>query len=153
MNQEKTHYISITCIIRKNNKYLICKRSEKEKLFPGKWCVPGGKLEQSDFISIPQDVEGYWLGLLEKTAIKEVKEETNLEIKNIGYVSNLAIIRPNGYSTIIISLKADHAKGEVKLAKDELTDHVWVTLEEAKEYDLLTNLYEQMEKVDEATSS
>ena len=69
------------------------------------------------------------------------------KIKNIGYVSNLALIRPNGFSTIIVSLCADHESGEVMLNKDELSDHAWVSLEEAKDYDLIENIYEQLEKV------
>lgn len=149
MEKEKKHYIAVTGIIRKNGKYLICKRSEKEKAFPGKWCVPGGKVERSHFVNAPQDTGDYWLDLFEKVLKREVKEETSLEIKNIGYVSNLAFLRPNGFLTIIVSLYADHADGEIKLAEDELTEHAWVTLEEAKDYDLLDNLYEQIERVDE----
>jgi len=143
----KTHYVSVTGIVRKDNKFLICKRSHKEKAFPNKWCVPGGKIEEKDFINFPRDAGVYWLDIFEKTLKKEIKEETNLEIKNIGYVSNLVFIRPNGYPTIIVSLFADYDKGEIKLAEDELVDHAWVTLEELKDYDLLDTLYEQIEKV------
>jgi len=149
----KTHYVSVTGIIRKDNKFLICKRSQKEKAFPGKWCVPGGKIEEQDFINLPRDTGAYWLDIFEKTVKKEIKEETNLDIKNIGYVSNLVFIRPNGYPTIIVSLFADYAGGEIKLAEDELVDHAWVTLEQLKDYDLLGNLYEQIEKVSKINSS
>ena len=31
---------------------------------------------------------------------------------------------------------------------DELVDYAWVTLEEIKNYDLIENIYEQIEKVD-----
>ena len=144
---EKTHYVAVTGIIRKDDKFLICKRSLNEKAFPGKWCVPGGKVERSDFINDPKDTSMHWLDVFEKVLRKEINEETSLEIKNIGYVSNLAFIRPNGHSTLIVSLYADYAGGEVKLSEDELSDHVWVTLEEAKNYDLIENIYEQIEKV------
>ena len=144
---EKTHYVAVTGIIRKDDKFLICKRSLNEKAFPGKWCVPGGKVERSDFINDPKDTSTHWLDVFEKVLRKEIKEETGLKIKNIGYVSNLAFIRPNGYSTLIVSLYADYAGGEVKLSEDELSDHSWVTLEEAKNYNLIENIYEQIEKV------
>ena len=149
--QEKAHYIAVTGIIKKDGKYLICKRSPAEKAFPNKWCVPGGKLEQGDFITSEKDTNHHWFDVLEKTLRKEIKEETNLEIKNIDYVSNLAFIRKNGFSTIIISLCADYASGEVQLQEDELVDHAWVTVEEAKNYDLIENIYEQIEKVDART--
>jgi 8-oxo-dGTP pyrophosphatase MutT (NUDIX family) len=146
--KEKAHYIAVTGIIKKEGKYLICKRSPNEKAFPEKWCVPGGKLEVKDFVNTPKDTENHWLGVLEKTLKREVKEETNLDIKNLGYVSNIAFLRGNGFSTVILSLSADHAEGEVKLKEDELTEHAWVTLEEAKQYDLIENIYEQIAKVD-----
>jgi NADH pyrophosphatase NudC (nudix superfamily) len=51
-----------------------------------------------------------------------------------------------------VSLYADYAGGEVQLAEDELSEHAWVTLEEAKKYDLIENIYEQLVKVDEIHS-
>ena len=150
--KNKTHYISVTGIIKKDNKYLICKRSLNEKAFPGKWCVPGGKIEVKDFIALTKDTSSHWLDIFEKTLIKEIFEETGLKIKNIGYVSNLAFIRPNGFSTLIVSLFADHESGEVTLNKDELTEHAWVSLEEAKNYDLIENIFEQIKKVDSTTN-
>ena len=143
----KTHQIAVTGIIRnQEGKYLICKRSPNEKAFPNKWCVPGGKIETSDFIDTPKDTQDHWFDIFEKTLMKEVKEEVGLLIKNIGYISNLAFIHPNGNSSMIVSLHADHHQGEVKLQEEELTDHAWVSLEEAKDYDLIENIWEQIEK-------
>jgi len=146
--KEKAHYISVTGIIRNSEgKFLICKRGPNEKIFANKWCVPGGKVEQGDFINNPKDTSDHWLDIFEKVLEREILEETGLKIKNIGYVSNLALIRPNGFSTLIVSLHGEHDEGDVELNKDELVDHRWVTLEEAQEYDLIENIYEQLEKV------
>lgn len=146
--KNKTNYVSVTGIVRKDGKYLICKRSPNEKAFPNKWCVPGGKVEMKDFINLPKDTKDHWLDILEKVLEREMFEETGLKIKGIGYVSSLVFIRPNGFSTIIISLFADHASGEIKLDNNELTDYAWVSAEEAKSYDLIENIYEQIKKVD-----
>ncbi|MEK6872002.1 MAG: NUDIX domain-containing protein [Nanoarchaeota archaeon] len=147
--QEKAHYVAVTGIIRNaDGKYLICKRSANEKVFPNKWCVPGGKIQKNDFLNTPKDTNDHWFDIFEKTLQREILEETGITIKNIGYVSNLALIRPNGFSTIIVSLYADHDDGEVRLHEEELTDHAWVSLTEAKEYDLIENIYEQIEKVE-----
>lgn len=147
--KEKAHYISVTGIIRNSEgKYLICKRSPNEKIFPGKWCVPGGKIQQSDFINTQKDTNDHWFDIFERTLQKEIREETGLEIKNIGYVSNLALIRPNGFSTIIVSLHAQHKSGEVKLDQSELVSHAWVSLEEARNFDLIENIFEQIRKVE-----
>lgn len=147
--REKAHYIAITGIIKKDGRYLICKRSPNEKAFPNKWCVPGGKLELKDFVNSKKDTSSHWLGVFERVLEREIKEETGLEIKNINYVSNLAFIRPNGFSTIIVSLCADYDSGDVKLAEEELVDHAWVDLQEAKNYDLIENIYEQIKTVNE----
>lgn len=150
--KQKANYVSITGIIRRRengkNKYLICRRSPNEKAFPLKWCVPGGKIEQKDFINTPKDTKDHWLDIFEKILKKEILEETGLKIKNIGYVSSLVFIRPNGFSTIIVSLYADHDSGSVNLCEEELTDHAWVTIDEAKDYDLIENIYEQIGMVE-----
>ena len=147
--QRKAHYIAVTGIIRNHEgKYLICKRGPKEKTFPNKWCVPGGKLEKDDFVNSPKDTSDHWLDVFEKTLRREIFEETSLNIKNIGYVSNLAFVRPNGFSTLIISLYAEHDSGKVKLSHEELVDYKWVNLEEARNNDLIENIYEQIQKVD-----
>lgn len=147
--QEKAHCIAITGVVRnKDGKYLICKRSPQEKAFPNKWCFPGGKIEKKDFINTPKDTNDHWLDIFEKTLKKEILEETSLQIKVIDYVASLVFIRPNGFSTVIVNLLADHESGEVKLHQEELIDYAWVSLEEAKKYDLIENIYEQLEKVD-----
>ena len=145
LQSNKLHYIAITCIIEKNGKYLICKRSPREKAFPSKWCVPGGKVEVEDFMKYQKDTSSHWLYVFERILKKEIREEVNLEIKEIDYISNLAFIRPEGYSTIIISMYAKYDFGNVKLCEDELVDYAWVDLEEAKQYDLIENIYEQLE--------
>lgn len=146
----KTHQIAVTGIIRNaEGKYLICKRSPNEKAFPEKWCVPGGKIETSDFIDTPKDTSEHWFDIFEKVLAREVLEETAITLKNIGYISNLAFMHPNGNSTLIVSLHAEHDSGEVELQQEELTDHAWVTLEEAKNYDLIDNIWEQIKKTDE----
>ncbi|RJQ17197.1 NUDIX domain-containing protein [Candidatus Woesearchaeota archaeon] len=145
--RQKVHYVAVTGIIKKQGKYLICKRSAKEKAFPNKWCVPGGKIELRDFIDTPKDTADHWLNIFEKVLAREVLEETGLQVKNTGYVSSLVFLRPNGFSTIIVSLYADYASGNIQLNNDELVDYAWVSLEEAKNYDLIENIYEQIEKV------
>jgi isopentenyldiphosphate isomerase len=45
------HRIVSTAIIYKDGKYLIVKRSPDKKVFPGKWTVPGGGLETTDYIN------------------------------------------------------------------------------------------------------
>ncbi len=145
----KAHYVVVTGIVIKDNKYLITKRSDKEKAFPGKWTVPGGKLEMEDYVNREKDTNAHWYNVFEHLLRREVMEETNLDIKNIRYLTSLTFVRGDGIPTIIISLYADHHQGEVKL-NDESVDHKWVTLEEAKQYDLIEGIYEELEMLDKS---
>lgn len=138
------HEIAITAIIYKNDKVLIIRRSVAKKRFPGMWTVPGGKFEVDDYLKFPKDTESYWYNVLERTLRREVKEEVNLEIKNIEYLTSLAAIHPDGNPSLVISCTADWAGGKVKLEKGELDDYAWVSLKEAKKYNLIEGIYDEL---------
>lgn len=138
------HEVAITAIIVNRGKYLITKRSLTKKRFPGKWTVPGGKLETKDYTNLPKDTEFYWYNVLEKVLRREVQEEVGVKIKNIEYVTSLATIHTNGNPSLVISCIADYVSGKVKLQKEETIDFVWVSLKEAKKYDLIDGIYDEL---------
>ena len=145
---EKAHYLVATCILVKDGKFLIAKRSDKEKNWPSRWTVPGGKLERNGYKSRSHDTpEKQWYNVFEGLVRREVMEEVGLGIKNIKYLTSLAFERDDGDATIVVSLYADPEEGEVKLSP-ELVEHKWVSLEEAKEHDLIAGIYEELEMLD-----
>jgi len=146
-DEQKAHYLVVTGIILKDGKYLIAKRAPDEKAFPNQWTVPGGKLAHKDYTSREKDTSAHWYNVFEEVLRREVKEEVGLEIKNLRYLTSLAYMRDDGIPTLIVSLYADHDTGEVKLSP-ELTEHAWVTLEEAKNYKLIEGIYEELELLD-----
>ena len=146
-DKNQAHYIVVTGILIKNEKFLIAKRAEWEKAFPGKWTVPGGKLEVLDYALREKDTKSHWYNVFEDLLRREVKEEVGLEIKNIGYVTSLAYIRPDKIPTIIVSLFAEPTTENIKLCP-ALTEYVWANLEEAKKYDLIEGIYEELEMLD-----
>ena len=143
----KAHYIAATGIIIKEGKFLTTKRAPTEKAFPNQWTVPGGKLELKDYSSRPKDTSSHWYNVFENLVKREIEEETGLKVKNIRYLTSMSYIRDDGIPTIIVSLFADHAEGDVKLCP-ALTGHAWVTLEEAKNYELIEGIYEELEMLD-----
>lgn len=147
MDENKAHYIVATGIIIKDGKYLITKRAEWEKVFPGKWTVPGGKLEVKDYINGKKDTTEHWYNILETLLKREVREETGLEIRNIKYLTSMTFIRPDNIPVLIISLYADYSFGDVKLSND-MTDFAWVSLEEAKNQEIIEGIYEEIEMLD-----
>jgi 8-oxo-dGTP pyrophosphatase MutT (NUDIX family) len=94
-DRNKFHFVVATCILIKGGKYLIAKRADWEKVHPGKWTVPGGKLEVLDYVLGKRDTSDAWYNVIENLLKREVLEEVGLEIKNIEYVTSLAFIRPD----------------------------------------------------------
>lgn len=147
MKEKNAHYVAVTGIIVKDGKFLLTKRSPKEKAFPNMWTVPGGKLEINDYAKKQKNTSFHWYNVLEDLLRREVKEETGLDIKNIRYLTSLTFVRPDGIPVVVISLFADQYDGEVIL-NEESVDHAWVTLEEAKDYDLIEGIYEELGMLD-----
>lgn len=142
------HEIAITAIITKNGKYLIIRRSMSKKRFPGMWTVPGGKLETSDYTSLPRDTKEYWYNVLEKTLEREVKEEVGIGIKNVEYVTSLATVHKDGAPSLVISCLADYKSGKISLQEEESDEFAWVSLKEAKKYNLIDGIYDELVMAD-----
>lgn len=144
MENQYLHEVAITAIIIKDNKYLIIRRAPTKKRFPKMWTVPGGKLETKDYLKLPKDTKDYWYNVLEKTLRREVKEEVGIEIDNIEYVTSLATVHQDGNPSLVISCMADYVGGEINLQEEEADQFAWVSLEEAKNYDLIDGIYDEL---------
>lgn len=138
------HEVAITAMIVKDGRYLITRRAPAKKRFPGMWTVPGGKLETSDYLKLPKDTENYWYNVLERTLNREVKEEVGIDIDHITYVTSLATVHTDGSPSLVISCMADYVSGDVTLQPEELDQYAWVTLEEAKIYQLIDGIYDEL---------
>lgn len=147
IQNKELHRIVSTAIIYKDGKYLILQRSKNKKVFPGKWTVPGGGLETDDYINLPKTTSDHWYFSIEKSLRREIKEETDLEVRKLKYLLDITFIRPDGIPVLILSYYCDYKSGEVKLDEDAI-DYVWVTYEEAKNYDLIEGILGEIEMVD-----
>ncbi len=107
-------------ITDEDGKILILKRSVDSKTNPGRWELPGGKVDQGE----PFD----------KALIREVFEETQLKISLDNVIGasqqNLPLIRA---VHIIISGKI--VEGDLNLS-DEHEGYAWEYLENLKDYEL-----------------
>lgn len=144
MGNQNLHEVAITAIIIKDGKFLITRRSKGKKRFPNMWTVPGGKLETGDYTMLPKDTKDYWYNVLEKTLRREVGEEVGIGIDNIEYLTSLATVHPDGNPSLVISCTADYAGGEVCLQEEESDGFAWVSLEEARGYELIDGIYDEL---------
>lgn len=146
-NQE-LHRITSTAIIYKDGKFLLLKRSPEKKAFPNKWTVPGGGLETDDYTKTPKTTEDHWYFAVENSLRREVREECGLEVGEMYFLVDIAFIRPDGVPVIILSYYCPYESGEIELDEDSV-DYAWVTYEEAKEYDTIDGILEEIEMVND----
>jgi 8-oxo-dGTP diphosphatase len=114
MNLERPYIISVYAIIRNDkNEFLLLKRSEESHTNPGKWDLPGGKLEREE--------------ILEEAIVREIWEETGISIVPgdiAGYVLSelpekkvIAIVYDGGYIITDVELSHEH------------TEYAWISVD------------------------
>lgn len=110
-------------VILDDGKALLIKRSRDDRWEPGKWEIPGGKLESGQ--SVLEVVQ------------REVKEETGLGIEvthsEISTFSDKRAIKSGKYKSyyyLALIFKTNDFRGKLKLGPEH-EDSKWVTLENA----------------------
>ncbi len=136
-----------TAIIVKDGKFLIVRRALHKRVQPGIWSVPGGGMEADDYIGTPKTLGDCWYFAVATALKREVKEEVDLEIDRIKYLLDLAFLRPDNVPVVTLSFWCYWKSGEVAL-NDENIDYKWVSLEEAKNYELIPGIWGELEMVD-----
>lgn len=111
-------HITVKGIVIYQNQVLILKRQKPSRDGLGYWELPGGGLEYGE---TPH-----------QALIRELKEETSLDIKIIKPVYTFTAIRPN-YQTVGIGFLCIPTHHHVKIS-DEHTDYKFVNKEELKEF-------------------
>lgn len=155
IKDKELHRVVTTILIYKPDfTYLITKRAMHKKMMPGKWTIPGGGLTTEDYIHIPPTTKEapQWYGALKISMKREIKEEVNLEMGKPELLTDLTFILPNGVPCICFSYFAPYVSGEVKLDEDA-TEFTWVTLKEAKKYDLIDGIWDEIRQADEILKS
>ena len=129
---DKIIKVGVGVMIVDNNKILLGHRSSKRKdtggIFePDTWSLPGGKQEYDETVY--------------ETAIREIKEETNLEIKEPKVFSVSDDFQPDRHF-VTIEMITDSYSGILKIMEPEKEDEwKWFDLN-----DLPSNLYSPSKK-------
>ncbi len=115
MPDQKPRVTSAVLVVQ-DGKYLLAERNKEN--YSGYWVIPGGGIEFGETI--------------EEAAIREIKEETNLDvvlIKKIGYKE--AINVSGNYHSIIFFHLAKPKHTDIK-AKDDVSSAKFFTIEEIR---------------------
>ena len=113
---------STVAVINRDKKILLLKRGPTAPWNPNNYCFPGGTVESNDS--------------LEQAAIRELYEETGIEIDN-NNLEKMVIVYPSGYKKTIFVSRIDDA--EVRL-NYEHTDYVWLDSAQSINYPMVNGL-------------
>ena len=109
----------VAALIKKEGKVLIARRATGDEHVYGKWEFPGGKVENNE---------------TEESAIeREIKEEFEMNIKTIKFITNNICEYPNK----IVDLRLYECKylsGDFKL--HDHSEYRWVDIDKILDYDL-----------------
>ena len=118
------------------DKVLMLRRRLDDRSYPGSWCFPGGRCDSEDHST-------------ERTALRELREETDLTAMNIlPFHKGSSVLERRNRKYVIEAFRV-LVVGEVVLS-DEHIEAKWVTPKEGLELDLsgpfTKELLEKMEK-------
>jgi len=119
------YIISVTAIIFDFDRVLITKRLPNASRFPGRWTVPGGRLEPADYTDIQPTADGVRYGAIETALRREVQEEVGLEIGELQYIASM--VMPGDTPRIFLSFSTTRIGGELRLQEAEVAAAQWVT--------------------------
>jgi 8-oxo-dGTP pyrophosphatase MutT (NUDIX family) len=112
-----------------DGRVLLIKRAPDLWVDPGRWELPGGKMEHGE--------------LLDDALTREVREETGLEVR-VGDPVHVCQFTVEPFWVTCITFACERAGGEVTLS-EEHGDFAWVVPEELAQVDLASNTQDQLE--------
>ncbi|MBI4116729.1 NUDIX domain-containing protein [Candidatus Pacearchaeota archaeon] len=151
--EDKLFYFVANVVVYRESdgRCLILKRDEREKVHPGKYAVPGGKLEWRDLdINNPTRMNGEVIDFensVEDLLKREAMEEAGIEIQDgLFYINSVVFVRPDGVPVVLVKFAAKYKSGEVVLEEKGFTDYAWVNGEEIENYDCIDGIEEEIRK-------
>ncbi len=136
--------ILVNGVVFKGDRVLISQRSWEEEHMPGRWTIPGGKVDHAD-----DDI----FDVLQKTLQKEVLEETGVQTtKEMEFVTNNSYTKENGQHVVAIIFKCHYKSGQPKPLEDTI-DCKWSTIDEVKTTDFPPNVKEYILAASQTISS
>lgn len=103
---------------------LMVRRNPDLKFMGGAWVFPGGRVDKSD-IDSSSDLSA----AIVKSAVREVKEETNLDLNSDDILTHSHWVPPPLLPKLFATwfFFAPDPKTEIKVDGSEILDHQWIT--------------------------
>lgn len=157
---DKLFYFVCTVIPYRDSdgRCLILKRDEREKVHPGKWGVPGGKLEHGDLdLANPTRMNGDVIdfeGAVADLLRREAKEEAAIELgDDFRLLGDIVFVRPDGIPVVMLQFGGEYKGGDVQPEVGAFTDSAWVNADEVKDYDCIDGIQDEVAQTIELFAS
>lgn len=124
-NYIPTKKASCGVILNPEKSILLVKRGIYTKWFPGKWALVGGKVDGDEEFK--------------DAFVREVKEETNLDLDFIKYCFN----KHDGDCEVALFVAITKTPNDIKINKEH-SEYKWCTANEIKELDCVPHIYEDI---------
>lgn len=135
MMRHKFNSVNVsTVIFNQRGQVLLGKRSDDEDVYPGLWCIPGGKI----------DIESCEDGMIEKNLKREVNEEVGIEIEPIFYLTSNCLLKGKEAKLYMIFV-SEHVSG-VPSALDKTVEIKWSNIEELSPKMLTPKTFDNIHK-------
>jgi 8-oxo-dGTP diphosphatase len=115
-----TSHFAVKAVIEKDGKFLIVKRSNKDKSAPNKWEIPGGGVERNE-------------GPLEAMQ-REIMEECGINVNILQPIRAWEFMHDKKTRVVGVTFLCKYKSGEVKLSKEH-SEFEWIHPDDADEYD------------------
>lgn len=133
MQNNKTYGILINAVIARDGKILISKRSMAEAHEPGKWTIPGGKVEN-------YNRQDEIFNIIETTLTKEISEEVGISISsNTKLIANNTFKHSLGHIVLVMVFLCEYQSGDAR-ALDDTSEVAWINSTELSNYDFAPNV-------------
>ena len=148
---DKLFYITANAVVyrKEDGRCLLLKRSEHEKVHPGKWTTIGEKIEHQNLdLEKPSRIEGDVLvfeNIVLDTLQRGAQEEAGITIQGEPkYLGAKIIIRPDGIPVMVLLYGVLYVSGEVQPQVGDFTDSVWVNATEIDQYDCIQGIADEV---------
>lgn len=128
-NKKKVQEYCDSIVLDRENRILILRRTPMDDFMPGKWSLPGGKLEEGES--------------LQQGALRELCEESNLVVNPFSSVGYLKTLKNNdGSKSHYFKFLLDSQEDSLNIVLDvnEHSEWKWIDWWEIDEYDFLFDL-------------
>lgn len=158
--QNKLFYVVANVVVyrKADQRCLLLKRSEREKVHPERWALPGGKLEWNDLdITHPTRMNGDVIDFehaIEDLLVRETREEAGIVISpELAYINSIAFVRPDETPVILFNFAAHYLSGDVVPEVGAFTEYAWVNENEIQKYPCIDGVPEEIVQTIQAFSS